>query len=90
MVELSNNNFISNLSKIGESTNITHDRFRFLNEDDTPLSDPFRAWLASRISVALNVSDRTTKGYVNPIPEKNNCKYCNVKDICDVKLEGDF
>jgi len=89
-IEMSTNSLISNLSKIGNLTEITHDKFRFLNEDDKPLSDPFRAWLASRISVALSVSDRANKGYVNPIPEENNCKYCKVKDICDVKLEGDF
>jgi hypothetical protein len=90
MVEMSTNALVSDLTAIGQPTEITHDRFRFLNEDESPNSDPFRAWLASRISVALNVSDRTSKGYVNPIPEKYNCKYCRVKDICDVKLEGDF
>jgi len=90
MVEMSTNALVSDLTAIGQPTEITHDRFRFLNEDESPNSDPFRAWLASRISVALNVSDRTSKGYINPIPEKYNCKYCRVKDICDVKLEGDF
>ena len=57
---------------------------------DSPNSDPFRAWLASRISVALNVASRANKGFTNPIPEKSNCKYCKVSNLCDVKLEGDF
>jgi hypothetical protein len=75
---------------IGEKTEITHNQFRFLDEDNSPNSDPFRAWLASRISVALNVASRANKGFTNPIPEKSNCKYCKVSNLCDVKLEGDF
>ena len=89
-IEISKYHAISDLQMIGEKTEITHNQFRFLDEDNSPNSDPFRAWLASRISVALNVASRANKGFTNPIPEKSNCKYCKVSNLCDVKLEGDF
>ena len=81
---------IENLQKFGIKTDITKNQFRFLNEDKSPDSDPFRAWLTSRISVALNVSNRANLGFINPIPSKSNCKFCSVSNLCDVKLEGDF
>ena len=89
-VELSKHNLVENLQKFGIKTDITKNKFRFLNEDKSPDSDPFRAWLASRISVALNVSNRANLGFINPIPSKSNCKFCSVSNLCDVKLEGDF
>ena len=89
-VELSKHNLVENLQKFGIKTDITKNKFRFLNEDKSPDSDPFRAWLTSRISVALNVSNRANLGFINPIPSKSNCKFCSVSNLCDVKLEGDF
>ena len=89
-VELSKHNLAENLQKFGIKTDITKNQFRFLNEDKSPDSDPFRAWLTSRISVALNVSNRANIGFINPIPSKSNCKFCSVSNLCDVKLEGDF
>ena len=61
-IEISKYHAISDLQMIGEKTEITHNQFRFLDEDNSPNSDPFRAWLASRISVALNVASRANKG----------------------------
>ena len=90
LIEKSNNLLVSNLTNFGTETDITKSLFRFLDEGESPKSDPFRAWMASRISVALNTSDRANKGFINPIPEENNCNYCSVSNICDVKLEGDF
>ena len=89
-VELSENSLVKNLQKFGNKTDITKNLFRFLNEDNSPDSDPFRAWLVSRISVALKVSNRANLGFINPTPNKSNCKYCAVSNLCDVKLEGDF
>ena len=89
-VELSKYTLTESLQKFGIKTDITHNQFRFLNEDSSPDSDPFRAWLTSRISVALNVSNSANIGFINPIPDKSNCKYCAVSNLCDVKLEGDF
>ena len=54
-----------------------------------PKSDPFRAWLVSRISTALNISDNAQNGYFHPIPQ-NNCKFCKVRNLCDVKMEATF
>ena len=90
LIEKSSNLLVSKLTNFGTETEITKSLFRFLDEDESPESDPFRAWMASRISVALNTSDRANKGFVNPIPQENNCKYCSVSNLCDVKLEGDF
>jgi hypothetical protein len=78
------------LKDIGTKTDRTKNLFRFYDEDQNPDSDPFRAWLTSRISVALNVSDRANKGFTNPTPEKYNCRFCSVSDLCDVKMDGDF
>ena len=89
-IELSTIDSFSHLQDIGLKTDKTKLLFRFLNENQNPNSDPFRAWLTSRISVALNVSDRANKGFTNPIPAKYNCDFCSVRDLCDVKLEGDF
>jgi hypothetical protein len=90
LIEKSNNLLVSNLTNFGTETDITKSLFRFLDEGESPKSDPFRAWMTSRISVALNTSDRANKGFINPIPDENNCNYCSVSNICDVKLEGDF
>ena len=89
-VELSMHNSARSLQKYGIKTEITMNKFRFSNENKVPISDPFRAWLASRLSVALNVSNRANLGFINPIPDKSNCKYCPVSNLCEVKLEGDY
>ena len=78
LIEKSSNFLVSKLTNFGIETEITKSLFRFLDEAESPESDPFRAWMASRISVALNTSDRANKGFVNPIPQENNCKYCSV------------
>jgi len=89
-IELSSIDSFSHLKDIGTKTDRTKNLFRFYDEDQNPDSDPFRAWLTSRISVALNVSDRANKGFTNPTPEKYNCRFCSVSDLCDVKMDGDF
>ena len=88
-VEISKTDKIKNIESIGEKTEVTYDKYRFLNETSEPESDPFRAWLASRISTALNISNNAQNGYFHPIPQ-DNCKFCKVQNICDVKMEATF
>ena len=88
-VETSASDYTKSVDNIGEKTTITHDKYRFLNEDSSPQSDPFRAWLASRISTALNISNNADNGYFHPIPQES-CKFCKVRDICDVRVEASF
>ena len=88
-VETSASDYTKSVDNIGEKTTITHDKYRFLNEDSSPQSDPFRAWLASRISTALNISNNADNGYFHPIPQEL-CKFCKVRDICDVRVEASF
>ena len=88
-VETLYGNHTKSIDKIGEKTTITHDKYRFFNEDSNPQSDPFRAWLASRISTALNISNNADNGYFHPIPQ-GSCKFCKVRNICDVRMEASF
>ena len=88
-VEISKIDLIKDIQSIGEKSTITYDKYRFLNETSDPKSDPFRAWLVSRISTALNISDNAQNGYFHPIPQ-NNCKFCKVRNLCDVKMEATF
>lgn len=79
-----------NKLNIGIISRITEDLYRFPNEDNNPGSDQFRAWLTHRLSVSLGVANNATLGKVHPTPSKKVCTYCSVKQICDVKMEGDF
>ena len=79
-----------NKLNIGIISRITEDLYRFPNEDNNPDSDQFRAWLTHRLSVSLGVANNATLGKVHPTPSKKVCTYCSVKQICDVKMEGDF
>jgi hypothetical protein len=79
-----------NQLKIGRKTSITHDLFRFPDEEADSKSDPFRAWLAQRLSVALKIAHSTSEGKVHPTPSEKSCRYCPVKSICDVRVEDDF
>ena len=88
-VETSASDYTKSIDNIGEKTTVTHDKYRFLNEDSSPQSDPFRAWLASRISTALNISNNADNGYFHPIPQ-GSCKFCKVRNICDVRMEASF
>lgn len=75
---------------IGERTRLTHELFRFPDESAASESDPFRAWLAHRLSVALKTAQSASHGKVHPTPSKASCRYCPVKSACDVRLEDDF
>ena len=89
-IEISKNFQHINQLDIGIPTIITEDLYRFPDENDKPGSDQFRAWLTHRLSVSLGVANNAALGKVHPTPSKNVCKYCSVKQICDVKMEDDY
>ena len=90
LVEMSPNEHIPLGLKIGERSNLTPDLFRFTDDPPSPNSDPFRAWLTQRLSVALGVANGAMLGKVHPTPSKDSCGFCSVRDICDVRMEDGF
>ena len=76
--------------KIGTTTSITSGLHRFPDEDENPDSDHFRAWLAQRLSVSLRVANNARLGKVHPTPSRGVCRYCPVREICNVRMEGSF
>jgi len=89
MVEVSKNH-LKNQAKIGTRTEITTPLFRFIDEQPSPNSDHFRAWLTHRLTIALRVARGAEQGRVHPTPSKGVCSYCSVRDVCDVRMEGRF
>ncbi len=76
--------------QVGTRTDFTTSLHRFADEPPSPASDPFRAWLAQRLSVALGVAARAASGNVHPTPSKGVCRYCPVSNVCEVRMEDDF
>ena len=76
--------------EIGTKTEICSNLHRFPDEKEGSKSDPFRAWLAQRLSVALRTARSASLGRVHPTPSKSSCRYCPVSSICDVRMEDDF
>jgi len=74
--------------KIGTITNITSESHRFSDENEETQSDNFRAWLAQRLSVALQISSSAGSGRVHPTPSARTCGYCPVRETCNVRMEG--
>ena len=78
----------SNDEGIGDTTHQqSPSRYRFPSEGIEPTSDPFRAWLAQRLSTALATAAGARAGRVHPTPGKDACKYCAVKSVCNVSHE---
>lgn len=75
---------------VGNISAVTGDLHRFPDESNDPSSDPFRAWLAQRLSVSLGVSKGAIEGRVHPTPSKSSCRYCPVSSICEVRVEEDY
>ncbi len=75
---------------VGTTTSLTTRLHRFPDESTNPKSDPFRAWMAQRLSVALGVANGAVEGRVHPTPSKSACRYCPVSSICAVKMEDDY
>jgi len=89
MVEVSTS-YLSDQTKIGTRTEITSPLFRFIDEEPSPDSDHFRAWLTHRLTVALQAARGAAEGRVHPTPSERVCSYCPVRDVCDVRMEGRF
>ena len=65
----------------------TPSRYRFPDEDQEPTSDPFRAWLAQRLSTA-SAAAGAEAGRVHPTPSKGACQFCSVQSVCNVATRG--
>ena len=67
---------------IGKLTTFTHQTHRFPNEDSEAESDPFRAWMAERLTTAFDVAEGAESGLVHATPEESTCTWCRVKEAC--------
>ncbi|MEE2759161.1 MAG: PD-(D/E)XK nuclease family protein [Candidatus Thermoplasmatota archaeon] len=67
---------------IGELTNYTHETHRLPDEDSDAESDPFRAWMAERLTTAFDVAKAADSGLVHATPEESTCTWCRVKEAC--------
>ncbi len=74
-------------TKVGESTRLSSEMYRFPNEDSSPSSDPFRAWLSQRLLTASRAADMASSGYVVPTPSESSCRFCKVSNACDARVE---
>ena len=72
--------YISNL-KVGVLTDLTHETYRFPDEDLPAKSNPFRAWIFWKLMTSFKASNFAKNGFVHPTPGKY-CDYCSVKGIC--------
>ena len=73
----------------GKETTYAEKMFRFHDEDHQSESDPFRAWMTHRLVVAGGIIGHANSGYVNPMPSRE-CRYCEIRNMCDQKQIGGF
>ena len=73
----------------GEGTTYAKNMFRFYDEDHQSESDPFRAWMTHRLVVVGGIIGHANSGYVNPMPSRE-CRYCEIRNMCDQKQIGGF
>ena len=66
---------------IGRLTTYSTNHFRIPNEDASPESNSFRAWLSSRITVALRAQKASELGWNHPTPGAH-CSYCSLQSAC--------
>ena len=71
---------VSNL-KVGVLTDLTHDIYKFPNEEFPAKSNPFRAWIFWKLMISFKASYFANEGFVHPTPGKY-CDHCAVKSIC--------
>ena len=67
---------------VGDLTTYTHETHRFPEEDSEAESDPFRAWMAERLTTAFDVAEAANSGLVHATPEEGTCTWCRVKEAC--------
>lgn len=67
---------------LGNLTQFTSLLFRREGEGASPKSNPFRAWLRQRLTVAIAAAAAAADGQTRPTPSKDSCSYCGVKNSC--------
>ncbi len=66
---------------LGTTTTFSGNHFRIPNEDSSPQSNSFRAWMSSRITAALRARDASALGWNHPTPG-SHCSYCSLASAC--------
>ncbi|MGB1792264.1 MAG: hypothetical protein ACPHMS_00130 [Candidatus Poseidoniaceae archaeon] len=66
---------------LGTTTTFSGNHFRIPNEDSSPQSNSFRAWMNSRITAALRARDASALGWNHPTPG-THCSYCSLASAC--------
>ncbi|RJU94845.1 MAG: hypothetical protein DWC00_06165 [Candidatus Poseidoniales archaeon] len=72
---------------LGERTSFSKNHYRIPSEDNTPTSNPFRAWISSRLTTAIRARDASDSGWNHPTPGKH-CNYCSLANDCPSALIG--
>ncbi len=73
--------FIPKKEYFGERTLFSNNHYRNLGERNTPSSNPFRAWMSSRLTTAIRARDARESGWNHPTPGKH-CSYCSLANAC--------
>ncbi|MDP6866320.1 MAG: PD-(D/E)XK nuclease family protein [Candidatus Poseidoniaceae archaeon] len=73
--------FLESDFDIGTTTLFSKNHFRIPNEDTSPQSNSFRAWMSSRITAALRARDANELGWNHPTPG-SHCSYCSLASAC--------
>lgn len=66
---------------LGTITTFSGNHFRIPDEDSSPQSNSFRAWMSSRITAALRAQDASALGWNHPTPG-SHCSYCSLASAC--------
>ena len=66
---------------LGTTTTFSGNHFRIPNEESSPQSNSFRAWMSSRITAALRARDASALGWNHPTPG-SHCSYCSLASAC--------
>ena len=79
--------FIPEEVYLGERTSFSRNHYRIPSEENTPASNPFRAWMSSRLTTAIRARDASESGWNHPTPGKH-CSYCSLANDCPSALIG--
>lgn len=66
---------------LGTPTSYSINHFRLPNEDASPQTNSFRAWMNSRITAALRAAEASELGWNHPTPGPH-CSYCSLSSAC--------
>ena len=73
--------FIPEEVYLGERTFFSRNHYRIPSEENTPSSNPFRAWISSRLTTAIRARAASESGWNHPTPGKH-CSYCSLANDC--------